>query len=55
MMQLANLFPPPSQGNDESPGAAETSSGPRHMPKKKRDDFTFDKIIGEGSYSTVSP
>lgn len=23
------------------------------MPKKKRDDFTFDKIIGEGSYSTV--
>ncbi len=25
------------------------------MPKKKKEDFTFDKIIGEGSYSTVGP
>ena len=24
------------------------------MQKKKREDFSFDKIIGEGSYSTVS-
>ena len=24
------------------------------IQKKKRDDFSFDKIIGEGSYSTVS-
>ena len=23
-------------------------------PKKKREDFSFDRIIGEGSYSTVS-
>ena len=24
------------------------------IAKKKKEDFTFDKIIGEGSYSTVS-
>lgn len=28
------------------------SQDPQH-PKKRREDFTFDKIIGEGSYSTV--
>lgn len=33
--------------------AAAISSASENMPKKKRDDFNFDKIIGEGSYSTV--
>ncbi len=29
-------------------------SGSPELPRKKREDFSFDKIIGEGSYSTVS-
>ena len=27
---------------------------PNGVQKRKKEDFTFDKIIGEGSYSTVS-
>ena len=31
-------------------GSEETQNG---VQKRKKEDFTFDKIIGEGSYSTV--
>ena len=46
---LSHTQPPVSNG-DVPPGGS-TEEAP---PKKRREDFTFDKIIGEGSYSTVS-
>ena len=36
------------------PPKLEAKSPPAEPQKKSREDFNFDRIIGEGSYSTVS-
>ena len=47
-------FQPDSRSDASGPGGGGGGGGSGDLPKKKKDDFTFDKIIGEGSYSTVS-
>ena len=49
MWELIFYSMQPLLGNDEPSSAGNGSQ----LTKKKREDFTFDKIIGEGSYSTV--
>ncbi len=44
----------PQVGNGSVSSGGSEDPSPSQAPKKKREDFTFDKIIGEGSYSTVS-
>ena len=45
--QSQSASPPQSPNNTDGPSSASAK-------KKKPDDFIFGKVIGEGSYSTVS-